>query len=425
MAHHFEFDARDRRICRNCGDVRGVDNDRDCPHPAIAALQPGAEILNTIFQKLSLMERETKAVSFAVKHITDALPTNLGTMTPSEDCKTEKNPKYRALMTALRLPPVNDVAILAEELEFKFTPMLEFIFNWTNKKESDSYFPFQNYLISTFGFRAVILDAGAGLADRLLFVSDIYSLRPRINDSAATLKWEGKGLQPQFRFRIQGRTDIGIFREGAISCTELLIAFEIKPNKEFSSGGNINRALREGVIQLIGMNADNKYSSPVVIVTSLGNKHFLLYLELGPEPQVDFKFFLKVVTSPSLAQLIQYSVRLLDRGCVTGRFASPPTPNDSPAEGSPTKTGAVDSDDDNGDYGDNVVLQSADSMDDDVDIESGSSAVLTSVKRLPLPLTAAVATTVFDDLLADSSMPDGIGDSNDLTTVVSAGNITK
>lgn len=113
-------------------------------------------MLTHIFEKLVKIEsdqkeitREIKSVAFAVKHMTDALPPTIGIMTPSEDCKTENNPKYRALMSALHLPEVNDVIKLAETIE-PYPTVNEFRFVWANKKESDSYGPFQLFLKTEF-----------------------------------------------------------------------------------------------------------------------------------------------------------------------------------------------------------------------------------------------------------------------------------
>lgn len=127
--------------------------------------------------------------------------------------------------------------------------------------------PFQTYLKTNFKMNVAILGNGESLTDGNLFVSDIFTLRLKPGDQTSDLKKTGQ--EPQFRFRIRDRTDLGIFRVGGVlGCGDLLIAFEIKPKNKFSSTADINRALREGVLQLVGTNADNHYSSPVVIVTA-------------------------------------------------------------------------------------------------------------------------------------------------------------
>lgn len=289
-----------------------------------------------VARKMKEVSEDQKRVGFAVKAMTDALPPNIGVVVPSEDCKTEKSGKYRALMRALRLPEDNNVASLSVSVDSMLCDAKDFSFNWGDQPENASYEPFLRYLQKEFEFDAVDLSEGQGLADKLLYVSDIYTLRPRLNDLTSELK--KAALEPQFRFRIRGRTDIAVFKVGGImTCGDLEMAFEIKPKRKFSSPADINRALREGVLQLIGSNADNHYSSPLVIVTGLYDKHYLLYLELCLNAVEELRYYLRVKVCASLAKLIQFAQLVLWRGCVTTRFAAPPTPTCSPSSGSPVK----------------------------------------------------------------------------------------
>ncbi len=276
----------------------------------------------TIEQKEMTIEQQR--VSFAMKRLTDTFPPNIGIINPSVDCKTDKNMTYRNLMRALNLEEKNDVMSLATSIDQQQCNMPEFDFNWKDKNECESYEPFQTYLQSAFNMRAVIVANGKGLADANLFVSDIFTLRPHILDKTNVLKLSGK--EPQFRFRIRGKTDLCVLKDkGAVGCGNLLIAFEIKMKKEFYTKADINRALREGVLQLIGTNADNRYTSPVVIVTALvGNQHYLLYLELCDVEVLQYN--LCVRSSASLSQLIHFAHMVASRSCITYRFAGPPTP---------------------------------------------------------------------------------------------------
>lgn len=318
-------------------------------------------------EKLSNIDVDQKRVNFAVKLLTDTFPPNIGVVIPSEDCKTDKSGKYRALMKALRLSEDNNVSSLATPIDPQEYRGAEFMFSWEDKNESESYVPFKEYLLNQFSLNAVILAEGAGLADRLLYVSDIFTLRPRISDLTSDLKRAALGQEPQFRFRIRGRTDLGVFKEdGVLGCGDLEMAFEVKPKSKFTSEADINRALREGVLQLIGTNADNHYTSPLVIVSALvGTKHYLLYIELGTNPNIELKYYLRVKSSTSIGQLIHYARALLGRGCVTSRFASPPTPTCTPPEGSPPEKGGKsigdeqEEDDDEGFDCSNVSIESA------------------------------------------------------------------
>ena len=284
------------------------------------------------YSKIVEVAEDQKRVGFAVKAMTDALPPNIGFVEPSEDCKTEKSGKYRALMRALRLPEDNNVAMLAQNIGPSTMETKECTFDWGrgDVAESKSYKKFRKYLSKEFNLNAVDISEGQGLADKLLYVSDIYTLRPRLNDLTVDLK--KYALEPQFRFRLRGRTDLGAFIKGGIlSVTDLLIGFEVKPKKKFSGVPDINRALREGVLQLIGCNADNHYTSPVIIVTAFTDKHYLLYLDISPNPTVELRYYLRVKFSTSLATLIAYALSVTKRGCVTARFCAPPYSDWQPA----------------------------------------------------------------------------------------------
>lgn len=311
------------------------------------------------------MAIDQKRVNFAMKLMTDSLPPNIGVVVPSEDCKTDKSGKYRALMHALRMNEEDNVMSLATTIDHQECGVAEFSFNWKDKDERESYKPLQEYLKKGFKMNAVILADGEGLPGRNLFVSNIFTLRPKLGDLTRDLKKAALGQEPQFRFRIQGRTDLGIFKEGGVmGCGDLLIAIEVKPKSKFASSADINRALREGVLQLVGTNADNHYTSPVVIVTALVGvePHYLLYLDLGPDPHIELRYHLRVRSSASLSQLIHFAQTLCGRGCISSRFAAPPTPTNSPSHNSPEKgeNEEDDEEEDDEDFdADNVTIESA------------------------------------------------------------------
>jgi len=306
--------------------------------------------------------QEQKGVRFDVKMISDILPSNFHDITPSEDCETTKSQKYRELMKSLRLSEANNLMEEATDIAIE-TDRKNWFFNWAGvSDERESYKPLQKYLKDVWDINATIVADGEGLPDRLLYVSNIFTLRPRIRDRTAILNKTNQ--QPHFKFRVKGRTDLGVFRVGrAITCNELLWAVEVKPKTKFGNNSEINRALREGVLQLIGMNADNHYSSPAVIVTGLAKQHYVLYLELCEAPEVDLQFHLRIKQTKSLSLAVAFAQDLTKRGCITSRFASPPTPTESPKQLSPKKE--VSEEDEDFDE-DNVQLLDA----EDVDVDS-------------------------------------------------------
>lgn len=223
--------------------------------------------------------KKLKSVRFGLKFLSDAFPPNFTAINPSVDCNTMKSTKYRGLMRALSLREEDDRMKVADELVLQST-ISNWHFVWSESMmESVSYPRFQEYLEDFWGINAyaTVVAEEERFANHLLFVSDIFTLRPHLGAHSAALKIEG--IEPQFRFRIKGQTDIAVFNKGgAITCSELLWAVEVKPKKKFTATADINRTLREGVLQLIGMNADNRYTSPSVIVTAFMRQHYILYL---------------------------------------------------------------------------------------------------------------------------------------------------
>jgi len=308
---------------------------------------------------LSEVVNELKGLRFDLKKMLDAFPPNFAAIgiNPSRDCDTEKNSKYRTLMRALSLTEECDLAKDADELLLQ-TKIQNWTFVWKEgMPEIVSYPRFQENLKDVWNINATILADGKGLADGFLYVSDIFNLRLYDGSYMAELKIEGK--QPIYRFRIQGRTDLAVFHEGAVmTCGLLLWAIEVKSKIKFSSPADINRALREGVLQLIGMNADNPYTSPSVIVTAFMNQHYILYLEVD-RTKLKFIYHLRVKKTESLAAAIAFVQERSKLCSITGKFATPPIPcNYAPP-------GKLDDDDDDDDeyYDDsNVQLHSAEEL---------------------------------------------------------------
>lgn len=203
----------------------------------LKSIQPpsgDAAVTANILGVLNEIAEEQKAVRFDMKHIYDALPDNFEVVCPSIDCRSEKYSKYRYLMRTLRLPENNDIAALATTVELSApNSNPNWTYHWRNNVESESYVPLCEYLTKTWGLTPRIVAEGVGLANGLLYISDVYTLRRRWSDRTNLLK---PGDEPKFRFRITGRADIAVFKVGgAMICGELLWAMEIKPDTKFQS----------------------------------------------------------------------------------------------------------------------------------------------------------------------------------------------
>ena len=288
--------------------------------------------MDQLMTELGRLSNEIRGVRFDVKNIKDVLPTNLSAIKPSEDCNTveRSQKKYRSLMRQLNLFEGNDLMQAAEDLVPQPSINNNWQFVWSETSvESDSYPAVQAFLKDTWGIDAVIVADGKKLADsRLLYKSDIFTLRPHAGGArTAELKVEGRRLEPHLIFRIKGRTDLAVFNKGAVvmTCSELLWAMEVKPKKKFSSPADINRALREGVLQLVGMNAANPYTSPSVVVTALTNQHFILHLEVEVEEDRPLRYHLRVKKTAVLATAIAFVQERAKMPSISSCFASPPS----------------------------------------------------------------------------------------------------
>ena len=130
-------------------------------------------------------------------------------------------------------------------------------------------------------------------------------------------------------------------------CFFFLFIIEIKPPKKFKSDKDINLGLREGLLQLIGVNASNPYVSPPVVVTDLEKHTFVLYLTLKNENAI-LAYDLSIKLMDTFDEAIQFiQSTLSDRPSITRYFASS-SPRTSPKTSPPKdkKEGSDDEDDD-------------------------------------------------------------------------------
>ena len=86
-------------------------------------------------------------------------------------------------------------------------------------------------------------------------------------------------------------------------------------------GFELNMALKEAYLQLVGLNVSNDNTSPPVILTDLQEEHYVLRLELLDPAAL--KFRLCILKSPSLVMCIQRCRALASRTCFTTTFGSP------------------------------------------------------------------------------------------------------
>lgn len=120
-------------------------------------------------------------------------------------------------------------------------------------------------------------------------------------------------IQPIQVIQLYGRCDIVCLHENAdveSNRANVKYAISVKPE-----GFDHSEALREGFLQLMGLNADNALHSPPVLVTDLDSTHYVLYLERHHKNL--FKYYLRVAMVPSLALAAQICSVIGVRDCIT------------------------------------------------------------------------------------------------------------
>jgi len=153
-------------------------------------------------------------------------------------------------MSSLRLPSTLDLTECCEEIPPTATSpdFPAFIFTWKNDKEVASYSVVKAYfdkILKT----SYIVSNGQNLPRGRLFNVEVYSIRPKLHDS--------KDIR--MMYRLSGSTDVIVLQDKKpqLSRTFVEYAIEIKTAKELSTDDGVKKALREGCLQLIGLNAYN------------------------------------------------------------------------------------------------------------------------------------------------------------------------
>ncbi len=247
-------------------------------------------------------------------------------LTPSEACQSTAEESYTSLMESLALPRDMNLRNLAvPQPDSTSCPEGSFTFAWGDRLEQAAYTPLLKCLKDYFSARAVDISSGAELPHGHFFKTAVHTLRPRINISSAELRLTGK--EPRLKFTVTGRSDIAVLRSerSILSRTDCIYCIEVKRVADMKGEAKINMALREGVLQLIGLNAANSYASPSVIVTNLNQLHYLIFICRNDEAEM-LSFSLSIHKFDSIFQAVYHARLLSRRGCVTHLFGSAPTP---------------------------------------------------------------------------------------------------
>eukprot|EP00282_Hemiselmis_andersenii_P043334 CAMPEP_0172069406 /NCGR_PEP_ID=MMETSP1043-20130122/12716_1 /TAXON_ID=464988 /ORGANISM="Hemiselmis andersenii, Strain CCMP441" /LENGTH=492 /DNA_ID=CAMNT_0012729707 /DNA_START=273 /DNA_END=1752 /DNA_ORIENTATION=- len=125
------------------------------------------------------------------------------------------------------------------------------------------------------GFDAVVIGNGEGLPNRLLFSTYAHSMRQQVLTVKGQAVYTG--------MRVYGRTDLVILdnrgRQGEVRRQRVKLGIEVKPADKIGRCEDAsNPASREAATQLIGLNINNMYNTPPVLLTNLQKIHWVFYI---------------------------------------------------------------------------------------------------------------------------------------------------
>lgn len=189
-------------------------------------------------------------------------------------------------------------------------------------KESSSYEPLLSYLQShPKTVHCAIVADGKYLESKRLFDQDIYTLRSKAGASAHDVN-----EQVLFRFQVSGATDLVVLNSAVpvrIGRHNVKFAIEVKTPANLQKS-KFQGPLREAIVQLIGLNADNLNNAPPVLLTNLSNFHVVLHLVLSVANPL--KFNIVAQKCHNLPSALTLSLKLSDLPALGRNFARPPTP---------------------------------------------------------------------------------------------------
>jgi hypothetical protein len=146
----------------------------------------------------------------------------------------------------------------------------------TSPAELSSYAPLCKYL-QDLGFDAVVVGNGQGLTNRLLYSVQAFSMREQKDVC---------GQKVHYVTTIEGLTDIVVLdhrgNSDVITRERVKFAIEVKvPSdlKDVSAGDEgPENIMRSVLTQLLGLNINNIYNAPPVLLTNLRRSNFVFYI---------------------------------------------------------------------------------------------------------------------------------------------------
>jgi hypothetical protein len=275
---------------------------------------------------INQLSAQIQGLAMSINEIKSNVKVTSLNLTPSNDCESSAESSYTQLMETLQIARTMNLLSVVDTAEDDARCSLSpFTFLWNNQMEDTAYNPILEYLNVNVGEHAANISHGQRLPHGHFFTTGVYTLRTKAGVNSATLRQTND--EPKLKFNIAGTSDIAVLcsKTSNLSRTKCRYCIEVKRVQDMSGDALTNKALREGVLQLIGLNVQNVYVSPAVIVTNLNGKHFLLSISKDEE-ECYISFRLNIRRYSSFAQVVFHAQLHSDEPCVTQLFGSPPTP---------------------------------------------------------------------------------------------------
>lgn len=293
------------------------------------------------------MADKQASIDQKLRIISDQTAVEKRALTPSAACLSENAADFTRLFSLLRLaegPKLSTVVNLFQQGDLQHN-LPKFSFKWKDATfgkdegpcdmddvvvmekilERSSYVPLVNYLLSQ-SLYALDVSDGQGCQEKNLFDSDIFTIRPNIVLDTVTLR---KTSQCPFLIqKVRGRTDVVVIDAryvGAAYVTkfQVRVAIEVKTIKQMN---HLDACLREAAVQLVGLNTENIERSPPVLLTNFAGRHFVLYLSLGPSPEVRLEYKLHIDRFDTFEHALAFSLLRGDLPPITSNFGRRATP---------------------------------------------------------------------------------------------------
>jgi hypothetical protein len=257
-------------------------------------------------------------------------------ITPSDGAESAALDKWTLLMETLGLPTAMTLSNLAVQADIFDCEYDDFSFEWRSgitgehvknqdkELEISSYDPLKAYLVGM-DRNVHIVGNGQNLPHGLLFSTNVFTLRPKLGVPSAKLRLTHQ--EPKYKIEIVGRTDLIVLKnsQSLLTRTNMLYGIEVKTATGMK---HLEKSLREAVLQLLGVNVDNQYSSPPILLTNLDKVHYVVFISARSCEELHFDLNIRKYDSIAKA-LWDFEKNICNRICVTHYFGSPPTPPSS------------------------------------------------------------------------------------------------